>query len=222
MTIPLRRLLRPVLLSIALALSGLQPAAATDVAAALVRLLGDIGVDYPETVIDGRARMPPSTPGRASAPAECGYCCSGCRRCRCAPSCCGRPTVSRARSPQLVPGSQVAALTEQMRSTVFTAYGITAAPRKLPISPPGRNGTPGVSGGCHAGDGRGDSPQARNLDPAPFDFHDVAPQSRRRVRALQRGHARARWHRHAGVRHHAKRRRAQGARLPSRQPARDR
>lgn len=184
MTAPLRRLLRPAFLFLVLALAGLQPAAAADDAATLVHLLGYIGVDYPDTVVDGRVRDSaeyaeqgefagrvrallvrlPEVPGRAELVGQADEL--------------ARQIASKAA------GSQVAALTEQMRGAVIAAYGITVAPRKLPDLAAGAQLYAEHCASCHGVDGRGDGPQARNLDPAPFDFHDVARQSQRSVHAL--------------------------------------
>ncbi len=184
MPTPLRRLLRPALLSLVLALSGLQPAAAADDAATLVHLLGYIGVDYPETVVDGRVRD-------AAEYAEQG-------------EFVGRVRALLVKLPDVpervellrqadelarqitrkAAGSQVAALTEQMRGAVVAAYGITVAPRKRPDLAAGAQLYAEYCASCHGVDGRGDGPQARNLDPAPFDFHDPTRQNQRSVHAL--------------------------------------
>lgn len=179
-----RRPLRSVLLSFTLALALLAPPAGASDAATVVHLLGYIGVDYPETVADGRvqdageyaeqrefaervrvllARMP-EVPERAALLRQ--------------------ADELRRLIDRKVPGEQVAALTQQMRETAVTAYGLAVVPRRLPdMSRAARLYTEQCAA-CHGVDGRGDGPQARQLDPPPLDFHDAARQNQRSVHAL--------------------------------------
>ena len=184
MPTPLRRLLRPALLFLVFALSSLQPADAADDAATLVHLLGYIGVDYPETVVDGRVRD-------AAEYAEQGEFVGRVRALLVKlPDVAERVELLRQadelarRIARKAPGGEVTALTEQMRAAIVTAYRVTVVPRKLPDLAAGAQLYAEHCASCHGIDGRGDGPQARNLDPAPFDFHDPARQNQRSVHAL--------------------------------------
>ena len=184
MPVPSRRLLRPVLLFVVLTLTGLQPAAAADNAATLVHLLGYIGVDYPETVAGGQVRD-------AAEYAEQGEFAGRVRVLLLAlPAVPERAELLRQadalahRITSKAPGNEVSALAEQIRSAVVAAYGVAVAPRKVPDLATGAQLYAEHCASCHGVDGRGDGPQARNLDPAPFDFHDPARQNQRSVHAL--------------------------------------
>jgi len=185
MTSPLRRC-RLFLLSLLLVpgLAVASPAQQGDPAPTLVHMLGYIGVDYPETVADGRvidaaeyaeqqefaARVRtlierlPAAPAKSALLAEAGELLAA---------------IDRRRA-----GAEVAALTERMRGAIVAAYDVAVAPRRAPDPARGAALYQEHCAACHGASGRGDGALAAGLDPPPNDFHDRDRQRLRNVHAL--------------------------------------
>ncbi len=77
------------------------------------------------------------------------------------------------------PGAEVSHLARHLAQAVAETYQVTLAPRRPPVLAQ----TPALydihCAQCHGSNGRGDGPEAADLDPPPIDFHD-------RERAFQR------------------------------------
>jgi high-affinity iron transporter len=82
------------------------------------------------------------------------------------------------------PADDVARLAGEIRGAVIKAYQVPVAPSR----PPALRAAAGLytarCAACHGGEGRGDGPAARGLDPAPTDFHDRERLDRRSAYAL--------------------------------------
>jgi high-affinity iron transporter len=176
--------LAPFLSLVFLSLLALARPAAADDPAALVHLLGYIGVDYPATVVNGQVRDQDEYAEQREFAARAG------QQLKVLPPTPEQPGLLKQADElarliaRKAPGDQVARLTEQMRDTLVSSYRITVAPRRAPDLKLGAKLYAEHCAGCHGADGRGDGPAARGLDPAPVDFHDGARQQQRSVYAL--------------------------------------
>ena len=82
------------------------------------------------------------------------------------------------------PGDDVARLAGEIRWALIKAYQVLVAPSRPPDLRAARELYAGRCAACHGGDGRGDGPAAKGLEPAPTDFHDRERLDRRSAYAL--------------------------------------
>jgi high-affinity iron transporter len=82
------------------------------------------------------------------------------------------------------PGPQIAQQAAALREQVITAYRLGVAPRQAPDLDSGARVYAAQCASCHGGQGRGDGPAAKGLDPAPADFHDHARMAQRSLYGL--------------------------------------
>lgn len=145
----------------------------------LLHLLDYIGVDYPDTVRDGKVindseyreqvefsgRLEQMVKDLAAKP--------------------GRDELLddvnalRDAIAAKAPGEDVRTRTQALRARVVELYGIATAPRKAPDIAGAKALFAQNCAACHGAEGRGDGPAAAQLEPKPTDFHD-------RERAAQR------------------------------------
>jgi high-affinity iron transporter len=180
------RTLRPLwILSILLtSLLGALPARAADPGQVILHLLSYVGVDYPETVADGRVlnqaeyaeqrefsqRIRELIGQLPAGPASDGL---------------QRQADQLAQAiERRAPGSETRALTEAITQGVTDAYRVEVAPRQVPDLARGQSLYVENCAVCHGARGHGDGPQAARLEPAPKDFHDPARQSQRSLTNL--------------------------------------
>ena len=182
----IRRASRPLwVLSILLtSLLGALPARAADPGQVILHLLSYVGVDYPETVADGRVvnqaeyaeqrefsqRIRELIGQLPEGPASDGL---------------QRQADQLAQAiERRAPGSETRALTEEISQRVTDAYRVAVAPRQIPDLARGQSLYAENCAICHGARGDGDGPQAARLEPAPKDFHDPARQSQRSLTNL--------------------------------------
>jgi high-affinity iron transporter len=82
------------------------------------------------------------------------------------------------------PGSEVAALAQQLRWDVIRAYDVEVAPRRTPDLRAAAALYQTQCAACHGPQGRGDGPAGGGLDPAPSNFHDRHRMDQRSVYGL--------------------------------------
>lgn len=81
-------------------------------------------------------------------------------------------------------GEKVSALASEMRLALMDAYQVSAAPRRLPDLTAAAALYRNHCAVCHGMEGRGDGPQAANLQPPPNNFHDTERQYQRSLYGL--------------------------------------
>lgn len=81
-------------------------------------------------------------------------------------------------------GAAVAALARNLRGGVLTAYDIAQAPRQLPDLSTAAALYARDCAACHGPTGHGDGVQAKDMTPAPRDFHDAGAMDVRSLFAL--------------------------------------
>lgn len=150
----------------------------------LVHMLGYIGVDYPQTVADGKVMdaaeyaEQQEFAGRVKVLID---------RLPAAPA---KPELQRqaielgSLIDRRVVGDQVAALTERMRAAIVDAYKVVVAPRQAPDLARGAALYQEQCAACHGAGGRGDGALAATLEPRPNNFHDRDRQRLRSIHAL--------------------------------------
>ena len=74
---------------------------------------------------------------------------------------------------QKADGLEVAALAKALRGDVIMAYGVAVAPGQVPDLAEGSKLYTAHCATCHGPTGAGDGPQAKDLEPAPRNFHDT-------------------------------------------------
>ena len=82
------------------------------------------------------------------------------------------------------PADDVARLAGEIRGAVIRAYQVPVAPARPPDLRAAAELYAARCAACHGGEGNGDGPAARGLDPAPTDFHDRERVDRRSAYAL--------------------------------------
>ena len=80
----------------------------------------------------------------------------------------------RERIAQKADGMEVSALAKALRGDVIKAYGVAVAPKQLPDLAQGSALYVAHCSTCHGPTGLGDGPQAKDLQPAPRNFHDAS------------------------------------------------
>src|SRR6185503_9004715 len=79
------------------------------------------------------------------------------------------------------PPGEVAALSRRMRDALMRSYPVAVTPRRPPDLARGRVLYQQSCASCHGAAGHGDGPAAKDMEPPPIDFHDLA---RARQRSL--------------------------------------
>lgn len=90
----------------------------------------------------------------------------------------------RARIEAKAAGEEVTRLANGLRRRIIDAYQLVVAPRRAPDLRAAAVLYAKSCAGCHGVQGRGDGPAAKDMDPAPGDFHDAARRSNRSVYGL--------------------------------------
>ncbi|MBI3374823.1 MAG: cytochrome c/FTR1 family iron permease [Betaproteobacteria bacterium] len=179
------RLLAILLLALAVTIPRAALAQAPGEAAqTVVHLLDYVGVDYPGFVRDGKvlneqeykeqveftrqvgellAKLPPAD-GSARLAED--------------------AAMLRKRIEAKAPGEEVSRLANALRWEVIAAYKLTVTPKRAPDFKLGAQRYAAVCAGCHGVQGRGDGPAAKDMKPAPADFHGAWRMSQRSVYGL--------------------------------------
>ena len=160
------------------------PSFAEDVAQRVVHLLDYVGVDYAGAVESGRVKsadeykemteftaqaqerlkMLPANPAKDALVADAGRLVK---------------LVADKAAPEAVAEAATA-----LRWALIRAYGLQVAPRRTPDVGRGAALYAANCAACHGAEGRGDGPAAKDLDPAPANFHDAARMAERSLYGL--------------------------------------
>lgn len=171
---------------LAASLPGLALASTADdeKAQTIVHMLDYVGVDYPDSVQDGRvinseeyeeqhefAAQAISLLGELSAVPE-------------QTRLLQQAHDLRTRIEAKASGKEIAALADQLLIGVIHAWQLSVAPRQPPDLQQGENLFAQHCAGCHGSQGRGDGPLAQGLEPSPSNFHDDARMRQRSLYGL--------------------------------------
>ncbi|MBM4139186.1 MAG: c-type cytochrome [Nitrospira sp.] len=81
-------------------------------------------------------------------------------------------------------GSEISTLTTQLLTSVIHGWQLRVAPRQPPDLQQGQRLFAQHCAGCHGAQGRGDGPLAKEINPAPRDFHDEVRMRQRSLYSL--------------------------------------
>lgn len=174
-------MLRPLVLALFLALSS---AAWGQDAQTILHLLDYIGVDYPEAVEAGKVKNEDEYKEMLEFTAQVRS------RVKALPE---NPRKSEllSQSGRLVdlverksPASEVASASRDLRRAIVEAYKLRLAPRTAPDLAKGKALYARLCTSCHGAEGRGDGPAAKDLEPAPSNFHDLERMAQRSAYGL--------------------------------------
>lgn len=155
-----------------------------DKAQTVIHMLDYIGVDYPDTVKDGKVQDEGEYREQhefatqvlallGQLPAVAGH-----------DMLLEKTRVLIGRIEAKAPGDVVAGLTRGLAAEVIQRYHLAVAPRQAPDLARAVPLFQAQCVACHGVQGRGDGPAARGMDPAPSNFHDVVRMDRRSVFGL--------------------------------------
>ncbi len=151
---------------------------------ALLHLLDYIGVDYPNTVQDGKVTNPTEYAEQREfaqrVATQVGQLPAGKAR-----------DLAQANAAQLnrliaehASGDRIRTLTTDMRGQLIAAFDVVTVPRRQPDLRRAAALFEAQCSSCHGAEGRGDGPAARGLEPAPTNFHDRARADQRSLYGL--------------------------------------
>ncbi len=167
--------------AVALILWALPFAAPARDAQTILHLLDYIGVDYPEAVADGRIRNADEYNEMQEFTAQVTA------RLDELPDSAALVRSAQALA-QLVadkaPPPAVAEASGKLRWAIVDAYKLRLAPRAAPPLERAPALYAQHCATCHGGEGRGDGPAAKGLEPAPSDFHDLPRMAQRSAYGL--------------------------------------
>lgn len=170
------------LLALAIALLAVASHAAVsddDKARTVIHLLDYIGVDYPETVKEGKVQDAGEYQEQREFAAQVLALLSQ------MPDIAERDALL-AQTRFLIehidakaPGGDVSGLTRSLGGEVIQRYQVAVAPRQAPDLTRAANLFQAQCAACHGSQGRGDGPAARGMDPAPSNFLDATRMNKR-------------------------------------------
>lgn len=165
-----------------------MPALATDGVAdkaqTLIHMLDYVGVDYPDTVKDGKIQ----NAGEYQEQKEFAGQVLG--MLEQLPPVVGKDAlVEKARLlvrriDAKAAGGEVSSLARGLAGELILAYQVPVAPKRVPDLARAAALFQSQCVACHGSQGRGDGPVASGMDPAPSDFHDAARMGKRSIHGL--------------------------------------
>ncbi|MBA2964483.1 MULTISPECIES: cytochrome c/FTR1 family iron permease [Ramlibacter] len=178
------RRLALLLLPLLVGVSALAAAADDEKAQTIIHMLDYVGVDYPDTVRDGRVQdageyqEQREFAGQVVALLEQ------------LPPVAGKDALLQQARALLgrinakAPGGEVSGIARTLGAELVRLYGVAVAPRQAPDLARAATLFQAQCAACHGPQGRGDGPAAKDLDPAPSNFHDAARMDKRSVYGL--------------------------------------
>lgn len=167
-----------------LAVSAHAAVTSDDKAQTVIHMLDYIGVDYPDTVKDGKVQ----DAGEYQEQRE--FATQVLALLGQLPAVDGRDAlIEKARGlagriDAKAPGDEVSVLARGLAAELVQRYRLTVAPRLAPDLAKAATLFQAQCVACHGAEGRGDGPAARGMDPAPSNFHDAARMDKRSVFGL--------------------------------------
>ncbi|HZY16884.1 MAG TPA: cytochrome c/FTR1 family iron permease [Ramlibacter sp.] len=165
--------------------AGAQAAAGADQQAqTIIHMLDYIGVDYPDTVQDGKVQ------DQAEYQEQREFAAQALAQLEQLPAIAGKDAVlqkARAlvgRIEAKAPGAEVSTAARSLGAELIQLYGVTVAPKQAPDLARAATLFEARCAACHGAQGRGDGPAARGLEPAPSNFHDAARMDKRSLYGL--------------------------------------
>lgn len=173
-------------LLLAVSLHGVSSAAPAgdESAQTIVHMLDYVGVDYPEFVQDGEVLDADEYAEQREFATQVITLLGQLPAVPSQPALLERARELLARIDAKAPGSEVSALSSEVRAGTIQAWNLQVVPRQAPDLAQGARLFAEHCASCHGPQGRGDGPLAEGMEPAPSDFHDEARMRQRSVYGL--------------------------------------